>query len=116
VKEKNKNINYPHFIPNKPCGIDKFEGKSQERLTNAIANDIVYKLIEKLDIRRTIAHIKDIRDKYCNSQYNINPQLFLYFESWFEKQGDLKQSADRVTHKIIEPVINDTSCLNRIEK
>jgi hypothetical protein len=84
------------------------------RLAIPNANDIVYKLIEKLDRRETIAHIKDIRDKYCNSQYNINPQLFLYFESWFEKQGDLKQLADRATHKIIEPIINDTNCLNKI--
>jgi len=37
----NKNIRYPRFISSKPCGIDKFEGKSQERLTNAIANHIV---------------------------------------------------------------------------
>lgn len=41
MKEDNNKINFPRFIPNKPCGIDKFEGKSQERLTNAIANHIV---------------------------------------------------------------------------
>jgi hypothetical protein len=41
MKEDNKNIVYPRFIPNKPRGIDKFEGKSQERLTNAIFNHIV---------------------------------------------------------------------------
>jgi len=41
MKENNNNIEFPSFIPNKPCGIDKFEGKSQERLTNAIANHIV---------------------------------------------------------------------------
>ncbi|MDR1552634.1 MAG: KAP family NTPase [Prevotellaceae bacterium] len=84
------------------------------RLVVPNANDIVYKLIEKLDKRKTAAHIKDIRDKYCNSQYNINAQLFLYFESWFENQGDLKQVANRTTHKIIEPVINDTNCLSKI--
>lgn len=38
--EENKNKTYPQFLSNKPCGIDKFEGKSQERLTNAIANHI----------------------------------------------------------------------------
>jgi len=84
------------------------------RLTIPSTNDIIYKLIEKLDRRKTTAHIKDIRDKYCNSQYNINPQLFIYFESWFEKQDDLKQVANRATHRIIEPVINDSKCLNRI--
>jgi uncharacterized protein YjaG (DUF416 family) len=87
---------------------------SAARLAIPNTDDIAYKIIEKLDRRKTVAHIKDIRDKYCNSQYNITPQLFLYFENWFEQQGDLKQSADRVTHRIIEPVINDTTCLDRI--
>ncbi|GHT25384.1 NTPase [Bacteroidia bacterium] len=41
MEEENKNITHPRFIPNKPCGIDKSEGKSQERLTNAIVNHIV---------------------------------------------------------------------------
>lgn len=40
MKENSKDNIYPRFISNKPCGIDKFEGKSQERLTNAIANHI----------------------------------------------------------------------------
>ena len=37
MEDKNKNINYPRFISNKPCGIDKYEGQSQKRLTDAIA-------------------------------------------------------------------------------
>jgi len=37
----NKGIIYPRFIHNKPSGIDKLEGASQERLTTAIANHIV---------------------------------------------------------------------------
>ena len=28
---------YPRFIQNKPCGIDKFDGGSQERLAKTIA-------------------------------------------------------------------------------
>lgn len=28
---------YPRFISNRPCGNDKYEGKSQERLAKAIA-------------------------------------------------------------------------------
>jgi hypothetical protein len=34
-------IRYPHFIQSKPCGIDKFEGQSHKRLTDAIANHIL---------------------------------------------------------------------------
>ncbi|HBN06229.1 MAG TPA: hypothetical protein DD434_10650 [Bacteroidales bacterium] len=75
---------------------------------------IIYKLIENLDRRKTSALIKDIRDKYCNSQSNITPQLFIFFEEWFENQGKLKDVADRTTHKIIEPVINDSTCLDII--
>lgn len=41
MKVEINNIKFPRFISNKPCGIDKFEGKSQERLTDAIANHII---------------------------------------------------------------------------
>ncbi|OJU55143.1 MAG: hypothetical protein BGN96_12465 [Bacteroidales bacterium 45-6] len=87
---------------------------SASRLSIPSPNSILYKLIAKLDKRKTPAIIKDIRDKYCNSQYNISTQLFLFFEDWFENQGKLKDIADRATHRIIEPVINDTNCLNII--
>jgi hypothetical protein len=36
----NKNIEFPHFISNMPQGKDMYEGKSQERLTKAIASHI----------------------------------------------------------------------------
>ena len=42
MKKENESKNYPRFITNKPCGVDKFEGKSQEKLTNAIVSHIVY--------------------------------------------------------------------------
>ena len=38
--EKNTQ-DYPRFISNQPCGIDKTEGHSQERLSNAIAKHII---------------------------------------------------------------------------
>ncbi len=42
-KENTKNKqaqSYPRFISNKPCGKDKFEGKSHERVVDAIAQHI----------------------------------------------------------------------------
>ena len=87
---------------------------SASRLSIPSQSSILFKLIAKLDKRKTPAIIKDIRDKYCNSQYNISTQLFQFFEDWFENQGKLKDIADRATHRIIEPVINDTNCLNII--
>ncbi len=35
--KENPTISYPQFINNKPCGIDKFKGGSQERLAKSIA-------------------------------------------------------------------------------
>jgi hypothetical protein len=77
-------------------------------------NDLFNKIITKLDKRKTGSLIKDIRDKYCNRNYIMSVPLFMYFESWFEQQGDLSVRAADATHKIIEPVINDTNCLNLI--
>lgn len=41
--------NFPKYISNKPCGEDKFDGKSQERLVNAISNHIISKDSESTD-------------------------------------------------------------------
>jgi len=71
-------------------------------------------IINKLDKRKTATLIKDIRDKFCNSQYIMDTQLFMYFDLWFEQQGDLLSRSADVVHKILEPVINDINCLNII--
>lgn len=36
--QQSQPIKYPRFIQNKPCGIDKFEGGSQERLAKTMAH------------------------------------------------------------------------------
>lgn len=38
---KTKTQQYPRFISNRPCGIDKFTGGSQKRLANSIADHII---------------------------------------------------------------------------
>jgi hypothetical protein len=76
--------------------------------------DLFQKIIDKLNKKETAAQIKDIRDKFCNSLYTINPQLFIYLLTWFEQQGDLLSRSADVVHKIIEPVINDDKCLDII--
>jgi len=78
------------------------------------STDLFEKIITKLNRKETGALIKDIRDAFCNSKYIINPQLFIYFEIWFEQQGDLMSRSPDVVHKIIEPVIDNTDCLNII--
>ena len=78
-------------------------------------NSIKAKIIEKLDKSKTTASIKDIRDDLCNStQIKISANSFLFLANWFEEQGDLISRADRVVHKIIEPIIDNNECLQRI--
>ncbi len=43
------NEDYPRFISNKPCGEDKFDGKSQERLARAVAKHIKKNDSEKVE-------------------------------------------------------------------
>ena len=54
----NNEILYPRFIQNSPCGIDKFEGGSQGRLTQAIANFIS---VICCQMRRSLAWIERTR-------------------------------------------------------
>jgi hypothetical protein len=77
-------------------------------------NNLFKKIIDKLDKRKTSGMIKDIKNKYCNNEYNISPTLFLFFETWFEQQGDLEDRADRVVSTILQPVLNDNTCFNHI--
>lgn len=78
-------------------------------------NSLRAKIIANLDKSKTSASIKDIRDTFCDyTQIKISKNTFLFFASWFEEQGDLISRADRVVHKIIEPIIDDKECLQRI--
>jgi len=72
-------------------------------------NDLLQKIIDKLDRKNTSAHIKNIRDEFCNSKYRINAQLFRYFAPWFEQQGDLLARSADVVRTILDIVIADTS-------
>jgi hypothetical protein len=83
----------------------------QQEVSN---NSLFKKIIDKLDKRKTSGMIKDIKNKYCNNEYNIYPALFLFFETWFEQQGDLEDRADRVVSTILQPVLNDNTCFNHI--
>jgi len=72
-------------------------------------DDLFQKIIDKLDRKNTSAHIKNIRDEFCNGKYSINAPLFRYLAPWFEQQGDLlTRSADTV-RRILDPIIADAS-------
>jgi hypothetical protein len=108
------------FMPQLPENIANFGIKMLNDIASrecAIpkSDSILQKIIDNLDKKKTAAQIKDIRDKFCKSDYEINPELFIYFEKWFIEQGDLKgENADRVTHLIIQPVFNDDACFDSI--
>ena len=70
--EKNTQ-DYPRFISNQPCGIDKTEGHSQERLSNAIAEHIT-----STDNRKTnnnIPRIIGLKGEWGVGKSNVIRQL-----------------------------------------
>lgn len=74
-------------------------------------NSVKAKIIEKLEKNKTGATIEELRNMFCNSQSTITAQKFQYLENWLRKQGNLTSRATEVVHHIIDPIINDNSCL-----
>ena len=74
-------------------------------------NSIKAKIIAKLDKSKTGAAIEEIRNMFCNSQSSITTQKFQYLENWLREQGNLKSRPSEVIHHIIDPIINDNTCL-----
>ena len=79
-------------------------------------DDFVYKLIEKLDRRKTKETITNIRNQICNNiaGYGIDTNKFLFFHEWFEKQGDLSSRSGDVCQYVLSPVVNNDNCLQVI--
>lgn len=116
MKEDTNNIEYPSFISNKPCGIDKFEGKSQERLTDAIANHIVANDSNKSNIN--LSRIIGLEGgwgvgksnvvKLLKNHVNIKDNYHIFeYDAWGH-QEDLQRRAfletmtrDLITDKVI---------------
>jgi len=86
------------------------------RLAIPNTNDIVYKLIEKLNRKKTKETITNIRNQICNNVpgYNIDINKFSFLHKWFEKQGDLLSRAGDVCQYILSPIANDDNCLKVI--
>ena len=60
---------YPRFIQNKPCGIDKFDGGSQERLAKTIARHFCQN--DSLDEECTLPRIIGIEGIWGSGKSNI---------------------------------------------
>ena len=86
------------------------------RLSIPNSDDTIYKLIGKLDRRKTKETITNIRNQICNNiaDYGIDANKFIFLHEWFEKQGDLSSRAGDVCQYILSPVVNNADCLDII--
>src|SRR5574344_386998 len=64
---------YPRFIQNKPCGIDKFDGGSQERLAKTIARHFCQN--DSLDEECTLPRIIGIEGIWGSGKSNVVKML-----------------------------------------
>lgn len=71
-------------------------------------------IINKLDRHKLGNTIEIIRNSFCNSKYFITSSKFQYLEELLREHGNLNNRASEVIHHIIDPIINDESCLNII--
>jgi len=74
--------------------------------------DIIGKIIEKIPVSNLTTTIKDIRDEFCNKQYQMSPDIFVCLETRLREKGKLLERADRVTSNILQPILDNQSCLN----
>lgn len=73
-------------------------------------SDYINKILQKLDTKKIITQITDIRNYFCNGQKTINPTIFQFFEAWFRENARLQDRAGDVVAKILTPVISDPAC------
>lgn len=64
---------YPRFISNQPCGLDKTEGHSQERLSNAIAEHIT--ATDSRETNNNIPRIIGLKGEWGVGKSNVIRQL-----------------------------------------
>ena len=88
---------YPRFIQNKPCGIDKFDGGSQERLAKTIARHFCQN--DSLDEECTLPRIIGIEGIWGSGKSNVVKMLerelsddyyFFEYDAWGH-QEDLQR-------------------------
>ena len=68
---------YPRFIQNKPCGIDKFDGGSQERLAKTIARHFCQN--DLLDEECTLPRIIGIEGIWGSGKSNVETIIFTVY-------------------------------------
>lgn len=100
---------YPRFIQNKPCGIDKFDGGSQERLAKTIARHFV----RMIHWMRNVLYLElsaskvfgDLENPTWLKCWNVNYQTTITFEydAWGHQEDLQRRSIlELLTSKLID--------------
>lgn len=101
---------YPRFIQNKPCGIDKFDGGSQERLAKTIARHFCQN--DSLDEECTLPRIIGIEGIWGSGKSNVVKMLerelsddyyFFEYDAWGHQEDLQRRSIlELLTSKLID--------------
>lgn len=117
---------YPQLIPNKPCGIDKYDGKSQERLANALASHIVTN--DKNSIRnKKLSRIIGLQGewgvgksnviKLLDNHESLKSDYYIFeYDAWGH-QEDLQRRSflETLTRKLIEDKVVDKTWEQKLD-
>lgn len=100
---------FPRFIQNKPCGIDKFDGGSQERLAKTIARH--FRQNDSLDKENTMSRIIGIEGVWGSGKSNVvkmlekelaNEYYFFEYDAWGHQEDLQRRSIlELLTSKLI---------------
>lgn len=80
--EKNQEKIYPHFLPNKPCGQDLFEGKSHDSVAQNIANIITNNEAKVIGIDGGWGSGKSNMVKLVKDKLNSDNYHFFIYDAW----------------------------------
>ncbi len=101
---------FPRFIQNKPCGIDKFDGGSQERLAKTIARH--FRQNDSLNEEDTMSRIIGIEGIWGSGKSNVvkmlerelnNDYYFFEYDAWGHQEDLQRRSIlELLTSKLID--------------
>ena len=104
---------FPQFIQNKPCGIDKFDGGSQERLAKTIAHH--FRQNDSLKEENTMPRIIGIEGIWGSGKSNVvkmlekkldNEYYFFEYDAWGHQEDLQRRSIlELLTSKLISDKI-----------
>ena len=110
MESTNKENLYPRFIQNSPCGIDKFEGGSQGRLTQAIAKH--FRNNDTLNKDNALPRIIGIEGTWGSGKSNVVKMLekelnddyyFFEYDAWGHQEDLQRRSIlELLTSELIE--------------